>query len=156
MHRIETVPLFRKTSMVFLFKPIGQNYLQNIYPYFKLAKSSVGIIRIKHRWRPSNAYWNLLSHMSLFCWFDLAYHFSPLKVTVSGAWRCLFLRCPPIAQSSGRFKTAHKGFYLSAKAYQAACDELSRIVHRFETALYGALFWGHSAKKDIPMLPAFC
>ena len=39
---------------------------------------------------------------------------------------------PPIVQSSGRFKTAHIGFYLSAKAYGA--------VRRFVTALYGALF----------------
>ena len=39
---------------------------------------------------------------------------------------------PLIAKSSGRFKTAHIGFYLSARAYRA--------VRRFVTALYGALF----------------
>ena len=39
----------------------------------------------------------------------------------------------------------------STKAYGEACDELSRVVRRFETALYGALFRGQS-KKDIPML----
>ena len=38
---------------------------------------------------------------------------------------------PPIAQSSERFKTAHRGFNLSATAYGA--------VRRFVTALYGAL-----------------
>jgi hypothetical protein len=71
-----------------------------------------------------------------------------------------------MVQSSGRFKTVHTGCYLSAKAYGAACDEplgheleaewleaerLSRVVHRFETALYEALFRGQS-KKDISML----
>ena len=40
---------------------------------------------------------------------------------------------------SGRFKTAHTGCYLSAKAYGA--------VRRFETALYGALFRGQSKKR---------
>jgi len=43
-----------------------------------------------------------------------------------------FGSCPLIAQSSGRFKTAHRGFHLSAKAYWA--------VRRFVTALYGALW----------------
>ena len=54
-----------------------------------------------------------------------------------------FGSCPLIVKSSGRFKTAHIGFNLSAKAYEA--------VRRFETALYGALFRGQS-KKDISML----
>jgi hypothetical protein len=56
-----------------------------------------------------------------------------------------------MVQSSGRFKTAHTGWYLSAKAYGEACDELSRVVRRFETALYEALFRGQS-KKNISML----
>jgi len=38
---------------------------------------------------------------------------------------------PLIAQRSGRFKTAHTSFYLSARAYRA--------VRLFVTALYGAL-----------------
>ncbi|HUT70699.1 MAG TPA: hypothetical protein VMW89_08465, partial [Desulfatiglandales bacterium] len=46
---------------------------------------------------------------------------------------------PPIVQRSGRFKTAHTGCYLSAKAYGA--------VRRFETALYGALLRGQSKKR---------
>ena len=54
---------------------------------------------------------------------------------------------PPMVHSSGRFKTAHTGCYLSAKAYGEACDELSRVVHRFETALYGALLRGQSKKR---------
>ena len=58
---------------------------------------------------------------------------------------------PPIVQSSGRFKTTHTGCNLSPKAYGAACDELSRVVRRFETTLYGALYRGQS-KKDISML----
>jgi len=48
-----------------------------------------------------------------------------------------------MVQSSGRFKTAHTGWYLSAKAYGE--------VRRFETALYRALFRGQS-KKDISMV----
>jgi hypothetical protein len=48
-----------------------------------------------------------------------------------------------MVQRSGRFKTAHTGCDLSAKAYGE--------VRRFETALYGALFRGQS-KKDISML----
>ncbi len=72
-----------------------------------------------------------------------------------------------MVQRSGRFKTAHTGCYLSAKAYGEACDEplgleplgheleaewleaerLSRVVRRFETALYGALFRGQSKKR---------
>jgi hypothetical protein len=48
-----------------------------------------------------------------------------------------------MVHSSGRFKTAHTGCNLSAKAYGA--------VRRFETALYKALLRGQS-KKDIPML----
>jgi hypothetical protein len=48
---------------------------------------------------------------------------------------------PPIVQRSGRFKTAHTGCYLSAKAYGA--------VRRFETALYGALFRGQSKKRHL-------
>ena len=44
-----------------------------------------------------------------------------------------------MVQRSGRFKTAHTGWYLSAKAYGA--------VRRFETALYGALFRGQSKKR---------
>jgi hypothetical protein len=48
-----------------------------------------------------------------------------------------------MVQSSGRFKTAHTGCYLSAKAYGE--------VRRFETARHGALFRGQS-KKDISML----
>ncbi|HUT69556.1 MAG TPA: hypothetical protein VMW89_02665 [Desulfatiglandales bacterium] len=48
-----------------------------------------------------------------------------------------------MVQRSGRFKTAHTGWYLSAKAYGE--------VRRFETALYGALLGGQS-KKDISML----
>jgi hypothetical protein len=61
----------------------------------------------------------------------------------------------------GRFKPAHTGWYLSAKAYGEACDEplgheleaewLSRVVRRFETAT--ALNHGRTeAKKDISML----
>ena len=48
-----------------------------------------------------------------------------------------------MVQSSGRFKTMHTGWYLSAKAYGE--------VRRFETTLYRALFRGQS-KKDISML----
>jgi hypothetical protein len=44
-----------------------------------------------------------------------------------------------MVQRSGRFKTAHTGWYLSAKAYGE--------VHRFETALYGALLRGQSKKR---------
>ena len=44
-----------------------------------------------------------------------------------------------MVQSSGRFKTAHTGRYLSAKAYGE--------VRRFETALYGALLRGQSKKR---------
>ena len=44
-----------------------------------------------------------------------------------------------MVQRSGRFKTAHTGWYLSAKAYGE--------VRRFETALYGALFRGQSKKR---------
>ena len=44
-----------------------------------------------------------------------------------------------MVHSSGRFKTAHTGCNLSAKAYGE--------VHRFETALYGALFRGQSKKR---------
>jgi flagellar biosynthetic protein FliO len=70
-----------------------------------------------------------------------------------------FWLCPPIVQRSGRFKTAHTACYLSAKAYGAACDELpsassgpelvegSRVVRRFETAMYRALFRGQSKKR---------
>ena len=47
------------------------------------------------------------------------------------------------------FQTAHTGCYLSAKAYGAACDELSRVVRRFETTLYGALFRGQSKKRHL-------
>jgi hypothetical protein len=54
-----------------------------------------------------------------------------------------FLFCPLIVQGIGRFKTAHTGCCLSAKAYGA--------VRRFETALYEVLLRGQS-KKDIPML----
>jgi hypothetical protein len=43
-----------------------------------------------------------------------------------------FLRCPPIVQSSGRFKTAHIDVYYSARAEPE--------VRQFETALYEALF----------------
>ena len=60
--------------------------------------------------------------------------------------------CPPMVQRSGRFKTTHTGWYLSAKAYRAACDELSRVVRRFETALYGALFRGQSKKRYLHAL----
>jgi len=60
------------------------------------------------------------------------------------AWRCLFLLCPPIVQSSGRFKTTHTGCNLSAKA----CGE----VRRFETTLYGALFRGQSKKRHLHAL----
>jgi hypothetical protein len=64
-----------------------------------------------------------------------------------------------MVQRSGRFKTTHTGCYLSAKAYEAACDELpsassgpelvegSRVVRRFEMALYGTLFRGQSKKR---------
>jgi len=55
-----------------------------------------------------------------------------------------------MVQSSGRFKTAHTGCNLGAKAYGEACDELRRAVHRFETALYGALSRGQSKKKISP------
>jgi len=44
-----------------------------------------------------------------------------------------------MVQRSGRFKTAHTGCDLSAKAYGE--------VRRFETALYGALFRGQSNKR---------
>jgi hypothetical protein len=44
-----------------------------------------------------------------------------------------------MVQSSGRFKTTHTGCYLSAQAYGE--------VHRFETALYGALLRGQSKKR---------
>jgi len=44
-----------------------------------------------------------------------------------------------MVQRSGRFKTAHTGWYLSAKAYGE--------VRRFETALYGALLGGQSKKR---------
>jgi len=54
-----------------------------------------------------------------------------------------------MVQSSGRFKTAHTGCYLRAKAYGEACDELRRVVHRFETALYGALLRGQSKKRHL-------
>ena len=46
-----------------------------------------------------------------------------------------------MVKSSGRFKTAHTGCYLSAKAYGE--------VHRFETALYGALLRGQSKKRHL-------
>ena len=46
-----------------------------------------------------------------------------------------------MVQRSGRFKTAHTGWYLSAKAYGA--------VRRFETALYGGLFRGQSKKRHL-------
>jgi hypothetical protein len=46
-----------------------------------------------------------------------------------------------MVQRSGRFKTAHTDWYLSAKAYGE--------VHRFETALYGALFRGQSKKRHL-------
>ena len=49
-----------------------------------------------------------------------------------------------MVQRSGRFKTAHTGWYLSAKAYGA--------VRRFETALYGALFRGQSKKRYLHAL----
>jgi hypothetical protein len=52
-----------------------------------------------------------------------------------------------MVQRSGHFKTAHTGWYLSAKAYGEACDELGRVVRRFETALYGALLRGQSKKR---------
>jgi hypothetical protein len=54
-----------------------------------------------------------------------------------------------MVQSSGRFKTAHTGCNLRAKAYGAACDELSRVVRRFETALYKALLRGQSKKRHL-------
>jgi hypothetical protein len=63
-----------------------------------------------------------------------------------------FWLCPPIVQSSGHFKTTHKGCYPSAKAYGAACDELSRVVRRFETILYRALFRGQSKKRYLHAL----
>jgi hypothetical protein len=44
-----------------------------------------------------------------------------------------------MVQSSGRFKTAHIGWYLSAKAYGE--------VRRFETTLYRALLRGQSKKR---------
>ena len=44
-----------------------------------------------------------------------------------------------MVHSSGRFKTVHTDCYLSAKAYGE--------VHRFETALYGALLRGQSKKR---------
>ena len=43
-----------------------------------------------------------------------------------------FFLCPLIAQSNGRFKTAHMDFHFSAKAKPE--------VRQFETALYGTLF----------------
>ena len=49
-----------------------------------------------------------------------------------------------MVQSSGRFKTAHEGWYLSAKAYGE--------VRRFETALYRALFRGQSKKRYLHAL----
>jgi len=49
-----------------------------------------------------------------------------------------------MVQRSGRFKTAHTGWYLSAKAYGE--------VRRFETALYGALFRGQSKKRYLHAL----
>jgi hypothetical protein len=54
-----------------------------------------------------------------------------------------------MVKNSGRFKTTHIGCHLSAKAYGAACDELSRVVRRFETALYRALFRGQSKKRHL-------
>jgi hypothetical protein len=57
-----------------------------------------------------------------------------------------------MVHSSGRFKTTHTGCYLSAKAYGEACDELSRVVRRFETALYGALLRGQSKKRYLHAL----
>jgi len=59
---------------------------------------------------------------------------------------------PPMVWRSKRFKTPHTGCYLSAKAYEEACDELSRVVRRFETALYGALFRGQSKKRYLHTL----
>jgi len=55
-----------------------------------------------------------------------------MKETASRAWGCLFLLCPPIAQSSGRFKLAHVDVYYSARAEPE--------VRQFETALYSAVF----------------
>ena len=49
-----------------------------------------------------------------------------------------------MVQRSGRFKTAHTGCYLSAKAYRA--------VRRFETALYRALLRGQSKKRYLHAL----
>ena len=49
----------------------------------------------------------------------------------------------------GRFKTAHTGCNVSAKVYGAAFDELRRAVHRFETALCGALLRGQSKKRHL-------
>ena len=49
-----------------------------------------------------------------------------------------------MVQSSGRFKTAHTGCCLSAKAYGA--------VRRFETTLYGALYRGQSKKRYLHAL----
>jgi hypothetical protein len=43
-----------------------------------------------------------------------------------------FFLCPLIAQSNGRFKTAHMDFYYSARAKPE--------VRQFETALCGTLF----------------
>ena len=57
-----------------------------------------------------------------------------------------------MVQSSGRFKTTHTGFYLNAKAYGAACGELSRAVRRFETTLYGPLLRGQSKKRYLHAL----
>jgi hypothetical protein len=69
-----------------------------------------------------------------------------------------------MVQSSGRFKAAHTGCYLSAQAYGEACDELpsassgpelvegSRVVRRFETALYKALLRGQSKKRYLHAL----
>ena len=54
-----------------------------------------------------------------------------------------FFLCPLIAQSNGRFKTAHMDYYYSARAKPG--------VRQFETALCGALSRGQS-KKDISML----
>jgi hypothetical protein len=51
---------------------------------------------------------------------------------------------PPMVQRSGRFKTTHTGWYLSAKAYGE--------VRRFETTLYRALFRGQSKKRYLHAL----
>jgi hypothetical protein len=49
-----------------------------------------------------------------------------------------------MVQRSGRFKTTHTGWYLSAKAYGE--------VRQFETALYGALCRGQSKKRHLHAL----